>query len=483
MTRSSIIAPGAVLLLFAGLCAVIGPIHHDRAFVTYRFAENVAGGHGFVYNPGDAPLEGYDNTAWVVACALLARTGASLPQVAWVLSLLAGVVALMLAWSALRARAGPLVSFAAAGFIGLSGPLAIASMSGQGAAFIAALAMGMVVLLDRARDSRPAWIAAGLTGALLAACGHALALVFPVAVVVRWRRTETSRDGAWTACLVYLFALAAFHAWRLHTFGSLTAPAPGFDLARATLWTLFVSQPYDMAPFGLFYLALGVAALAGVAGRGQPSVASLACATALAVGIVTLGADDPLPGLAGSAALVPLLVLPVALLVARMPRAVRSRALDGAALAALLIVALAGAMDLRVFARHIEDSHDHALAPLGRWKAAWRSNGTMLCDRPGAVAYYSGWRTAVVGGKVALSGEPDAVLLTAQGLFVPDMQPASQAVAASLAGRYRVVAGLRRDWTRDRALILYVHQSVPPLSDEEFASFPNGIGSVARVFR
>jgi hypothetical protein len=281
---------------------------------------------------------------------------------------------------------------------------------------------------------------------------------------------------------VYALGVTAFHAWRIHAFGSLAAPAPGFDAGRASIADLFVSQPHDVAPFGLFYLMVIVAGAFGAAVAEDRVFARLVLVTGATVGAVTLTTRDPLPGLAGSAALVPLLVIPAAAALARAPRAMRSRALDTALAAALLVATLGGAMDLRVFARHLRASHDSTLEPLGRWIAKWRPEGSMLCGSPGAVAYYAGWRAHAVGGPPP-PGEPDLVLLDSDGLFVVDMDPAQAAVAASLAGRYRVLGAIRRGWTRDRALIIYLHDRTPKLTDDEVESFPHGTGPIARRFR
>ena len=41
----------------------------EDAFITFRFAENLALGHGFVWNIGEPPVEGFTNFLWVVLCA------------------------------------------------------------------------------------------------------------------------------------------------------------------------------------------------------------------------------------------------------------------------------------------------------------------------------------------------------------------------------------------------------------------------------
>ncbi|SYZ74081.1 membrane hypothetical protein [Candidatus Zixiibacteriota bacterium] len=42
----------------------------DDAFVTFRYAENLVNGYGLVYNPGDAPVEGYSNFLWLLILSL-----------------------------------------------------------------------------------------------------------------------------------------------------------------------------------------------------------------------------------------------------------------------------------------------------------------------------------------------------------------------------------------------------------------------------
>ncbi len=47
----------------------------DDAFITFRYAENLADGQGFVFNIGDQPLEGYSNFLWLVILAALYKVG------------------------------------------------------------------------------------------------------------------------------------------------------------------------------------------------------------------------------------------------------------------------------------------------------------------------------------------------------------------------------------------------------------------------
>jgi hypothetical protein len=113
--------------------------------------------------------------------------------------------------------------------------------------------------------------------------------------------------------------------------------------------------------------------------------------------------------------------------------------------------------------------------------ATWRADGTLLCDAPGAISYYSGWATTVVAGNAMPPGAPDLVILASQGLFDVDMGRDAARVAAALTGHYRVLGAIRLDWTRDRAFIIYAREDIPVLDENARGSFPQGVGTVVRL--
>src|SRR4051794_38635643 len=51
----------------------IGVYMPDDAYITYRYAENLAAGKGLVFNAAAAPVEGYSNLSWIVLLAGLSR--------------------------------------------------------------------------------------------------------------------------------------------------------------------------------------------------------------------------------------------------------------------------------------------------------------------------------------------------------------------------------------------------------------------------
>ena len=47
----------------------------DDAFISFRYARHVAAGHGFVWNVGEAPIQGFTNPLWTLVMALAIRLG------------------------------------------------------------------------------------------------------------------------------------------------------------------------------------------------------------------------------------------------------------------------------------------------------------------------------------------------------------------------------------------------------------------------
>lgn len=77
----------------------------DDAFISFRYARNLASGMGLVYNAGDR-VEGYTNFLEVIVLAALHLLGADLVVAGRGLSLAAGAAAVLLAWGVARRGLG-----------------------------------------------------------------------------------------------------------------------------------------------------------------------------------------------------------------------------------------------------------------------------------------------------------------------------------------------------------------------------------------
>lgn len=74
----------------------------DDAFISFRYALHWAQGLGPVYNPGEAPVEGYTNFLWVALLALGARLGGDIVVVSRLLGGVAGLLTLALVFNSRR---------------------------------------------------------------------------------------------------------------------------------------------------------------------------------------------------------------------------------------------------------------------------------------------------------------------------------------------------------------------------------------------
>ncbi|MBN1883888.1 MAG: hypothetical protein JW876_00020 [Candidatus Krumholzibacteriota bacterium] len=99
---------GVILLVSAAVLLVAGLLLYryipDDAFITLRYARNVASGAGFVFNEGER-VEGYTNFLWLLLLAAAGRLGLPLVGAARALSLLCAVGTLALTAKIAAARA------------------------------------------------------------------------------------------------------------------------------------------------------------------------------------------------------------------------------------------------------------------------------------------------------------------------------------------------------------------------------------------
>ena len=139
------------LLAAIGLAvgALASGFTYDDAWITYRYAYNLAAGHGFVYNLGER-MFGTSAPGYALVLALL-----SLPSPAWVpdVSALLGVLTLTAAGLALHVhgmRQGATLAGFVAGLVFVVNPLAVDTFGGEMVPQAALALWGLVaVTLDR----------------------------------------------------------------------------------------------------------------------------------------------------------------------------------------------------------------------------------------------------------------------------------------------------------------------------------------------
>lgn len=128
----------------------------DDAFISFRFAENLSGGHGLVYNEGER-VEGYTNFLWVVILSVASKLGFDLLAFARALSVVSAIVLIILTYRISRsvfALSVPAV-FIAPFLTALNPGVVLWSYSGMETLFFAlTVNLGVVFIMRFLNNSR-----------------------------------------------------------------------------------------------------------------------------------------------------------------------------------------------------------------------------------------------------------------------------------------------------------------------------------------
>ncbi|HEY0782984.1 MAG TPA: hypothetical protein VGE98_11040 [Thermoanaerobaculia bacterium] len=277
-------AAAATLLAAAALLAGRAALYAspylvlDDAFISFRYADNLAHGLGLVYNAGER-VEGYTNFLWTALLAAGARLGLSLPRLAVALALGAALATLPLLLGLARAVAGwgphavllaalpPLLVAA----MGSQARLAMSGMETLPFVLLLTLAAWLLFLRDRPAAAGVAFAAAALTrpeGAM-----YALVALATIAL-----GDESPRREQLKRALRLLLPLVAIYLpyflWRWHYYGDLLpntfyAKASGFSwerLQRGVDLLLEIAASWSVYPL----CALALLSLPSVLRSGSP---------------------------------------------------------------------------------------------------------------------------------------------------------------------------------------------------------------------
>ena len=226
-SRSAILC-GCVAALFLLHALYLACVAED-AYISFHYAQNLVAGHGFVWNVGEPPVEGYTNFLWLLLCAGVLALGLDLPLSSQVFGLAAGLLTLVYVYRAAlmlggSARSALLPALALA----CSGPFAAWSTSGMETS---AFALFVTVAIFHAsrfvcdadpRDLR--WTVVALVLATLTRPEGLLIAVSVASVAVfadgqRKPLAFTRRRAIAAGAGVYVLVIAAFVVWRWNYFG------------------------------------------------------------------------------------------------------------------------------------------------------------------------------------------------------------------------------------------------------------------------
>ncbi len=155
----------ASVVVYLWLCWRLRGFVTDDAWISVRYAENLANGHGFVWNPGGPRVEGFSNPLLVALEALAHLVGVPAMLAARGLGVLSGLAILVLVFVRGRDVVGRAGATAATAFIACSVPIAVWAVGGLETLPVALLLTVGVLELARPDGGR-VW-PAGLVMALL----------------------------------------------------------------------------------------------------------------------------------------------------------------------------------------------------------------------------------------------------------------------------------------------------------------------------
>jgi arabinofuranosyltransferase len=291
-SRGGLVLPAALLLLLAGCLLQILAGYSDPslcghawgtddAYISYRYARNLAAGEGLVFNPG-APgerVEGFSNLLYVLLLTPAAAVVSPdrLYAVSAGLNLLLALAALIVLHRFARRRLGPFEAGAVTVLLALCPSLWVAVASGLETPLVLLIQLGTWVLAERLveEEDEPRRLMAGLAGlAALAVLARADGFITPALAVGflvlrgRWRTALAVAAAALaTFGAVVLFRLS-YYGWPLpNTYYAKITSTLGLRLENGWQQLLSAALGTGFAVYLAAFLLAGARALRGLSLR------------------------------------------------------------------------------------------------------------------------------------------------------------------------------------------------------------------------
>lgn len=417
----------------------------DDAYITFRYSQHLADGHGPVWNIGEDPVQGYTNLLWMLLLTVPAWLGWSLPVVAKILGVaaLAGttcqVFRAVVDWSGGRRWAGWAAGATLLGMV----PSYVHAVAGLETMLYAGLLLRFVwaVCMDRSPAERVA------LALLLGICRpEGFAVAGLGLLYAAWR----DRGPVWPLAVSGL-AVVGLVGWQWWYYG--------YPLAN----TFYAKLGPDTVHLGLVVVVVA-SALLWLAVPGGPSRPWVAIAAPVAVApyvVSTLSMDY---AMRFTFHVVPLLLAVVFAAIARVEWRWRRPAALAVAVAWGVAGAVAVGPDLDEYGARLRASH----VTLGEALAEWSPNGgTVAVGDAGAIPFHSGWDVIDTWGlndeKIAHGVAPTVRVVAAQ----PDVVVAYLRPETGLTLTVGPDPQLEQLLSREYEVVM----SVPTLADYELAVF------------
>ena len=391
--------------------AALNPFACEDAYITYRFAENLATGQGPVFNPGER-VEGYSNPVWMATISLACSAGLDMAAFSQAAGMLFSCLALLLVWYIPRrwggcrgpsALLGPalyllFVPFHFYAFAGLETSLYI---------FLVLASLAGVLWAEQ----RPGRLALCAGVFLLLALTRPEGIIFfgCYGLYVLWRvvRRQDRLRSYLPGIVLFVVGYGLFVSWRLWYFG---LPLPNTYYAKGAfpagiraLLGLLINKGFLQNYFFLPVYVLLLAAAAPALLRQRAVDVLLVFIAAGSLFTVAFSGFDWMPFFRYTLPVAPLLMI-LCSLACRAVWGGSRRRRAAAALAVCLLLACAaeqGARDLAFNLRwkQISDFAWHNQRTVGTWmRQRVGSQPVVALGDVGRLAYFSGARIMDIFG-------------------------------------------------------------------------------------
>lgn len=255
-----------IILIFVLHAVYLNCVFED-AFISFRFAKNLADGYGLRWNTDEAPVEGYTNFLWVLISAFVLKFGIYLPRFSQIFGVAAGILTLafMYRFSHRLLGLGRMGSLIPCLFFAFSGPAATWAASGmETSLFGFFLLLGVYFFasylkFNKQRDLFFCYLLL-FFATLTRPEGFGVFVIIVVLnlVAVKWF-ARRFRDAIFPV-FVYLIPFFAYFGWRVWYFGFLL-PNTFYAKTGGSLFQYLRGLKYSGLFFFLFILPFALIAI------------------------------------------------------------------------------------------------------------------------------------------------------------------------------------------------------------------------------
>ncbi|MCP4609830.1 MAG: glycosyltransferase family 39 protein [Planctomycetes bacterium] len=262
MTRSvQVLCFLAITIVFVLHTTYLGVVAED-AFISFRFARNLASGNGLVWNVGEPPVEGYTNFLWVIISAAALRAGLDVGLFTQIIGVLAGLVCMVYSYLFCRQLLGlgPRLSLLPCAYLAVAGPFATWATSGMETNLFAMLVLSSTYYMVLYWHHRkPMALCLGFLLAILATLTrpegfgifcillgmHSLRAIFQGGL-------REIAKGILAAAVFYLLPFAVYFSWRFGYYGYIF-PNTFYAKTGGTIYQWYRGAQY-LSFFGLHFV-------------------------------------------------------------------------------------------------------------------------------------------------------------------------------------------------------------------------------------